>query len=135
MIGQWLKRRTLKVRAPSPADAVAARLQALPGIELAQWAKAGHLVLHYDVRTVTLEVILERARSLGIAIPVQGLSAWWHRFLVYCDENHRRTGEADAGWEAAVRALYVSCSRQQRHGRRDERPQHWRKYLERDADD
>lgn len=49
----------------------------------------------------------------------------------FAETNVRAHSSADYGWDAAVRAIYVSCYRSRRHGRRDDRPQHWRKYLER----
>ncbi|MGE0383900.1 MAG: hypothetical protein AB7Q97_04165 [Gammaproteobacteria bacterium] len=42
---------------------------------------------------------------------------------------------APAGWDDAIRTLYAACHRHRRHGLRDERPQHWRRYLERAQED
>ncbi len=62
------------------------------------------------------------------------MTAQWlkHRLLAYCDANRRAMRETDSGWTAAIRAIYVSRYRQRQHGRRDERPQHWRQYLNKD---
>lgn len=53
-----------------------------------------------------------------------------HLLLAYLEDNRREAADTDEGWEANVRRIYVSRYRHRRHGRRDDRPQQWRKYLQ-----
>ena len=52
-------------------------------------------------------------------------------FRAYCDSLAREALGVDDRWESAVRRIYVDRQQRRKHGRRDERAQHWRKYHER----
>jgi len=126
----WSKERKLAIPAPVAAETVSARLLALPGVESACWRDRKHLLLRYDLRATDLQTLLDHMGSNSVEIPKRRWRTWWHALLAYCEANERQCAPADSDWNTNVRRIYVSRYRHRRHGHRDDRPQHWRQYLE-----
>lgn len=100
----------------------------MPGVN--DVVPAGRILrLRYDLHRVTLRELLPHLRAAGNA-PSSALGWRWRTVLWLLTEDvqieRKRARQID--WDTLVRDIYQSQYRHRRHGRRDERPQHWRKY-------
>lgn len=118
----------LPLPAEVPATTALSRLEGAPGVHRAAALSDRLLVLDYDpARTTRGEI----AATLGIEAPTRGLRARWQALA----EATRRDAPPDypLGFRQRVREAYLHRYRHRRHGRRDDRPQHWRRYLKAEA--
>lgn len=86
------------------------------------------LTVSYDLRETDAASILEFAKVNGLATKLnryERLKAWLrcYREAILKDDLNNAMG-----WDNFVREIYVSRYRHRRHGRRDDRPRHWRQY-------
>jgi hypothetical protein len=103
-------------------------LPQLPGIEEVSLSD-DRLSATYEVPAINAATVVEALEASGVT-PVlswlQRLRLWlrYYREAIF-EENLND----ESGWESCVREIYVSRYRHRRHGRRDDRPRHWRQYL------
>lgn len=89
------------------------------------------LCLHisYDIRHISLEIIESVLQEVGFHLD-NSLLIKLKRALYYYSENVQRDNlgcvEMDNN---STQKVFISKYQQREHGCRDERPQHWRKYL------
>lgn len=109
-------------------ESVRLSLLKLPGIEHASVSNNRLCVRYHlpqaDAATV-VEFIETSDLSLVLSLP-QRLSLWlrYYQEAIFLENLNDETG-----WDSCVREIYVSRYRHRRHGRRDDRPRHWRKYA------
>jgi len=119
-----------RLRLPKGANGpvVLARVSAEPGV--ARVALTGRrLIVAYDPRLTRRTAIAAAVRAVaGEHVATGPLSARWQAIA----EDARRTAPDDypVGFRQRVREAYLHRYRHRRHGRRDDRPQHWRQYLD-----
>jgi len=91
--------------------------------------KDGVWRITYDLRETSLAEIETALKGSGMGIA----PGWWQALrnlcIRYCETIQRDTRDVESGWDAYVRAMYISRYRSRRHGRIDDRPQQWRGYL------
>jgi hypothetical protein len=103
-------------------------LPLLPGLEEVSLSD-DRLSATYEVPAINAATVVEALEASGVT-PVlswlQRLRLWlrYYREAIF-EENLND----ESGWESCVREIYVSRYRHRRHGRRDDRPRHWRQYL------
>jgi hypothetical protein len=102
-----------------------------PGVESAELQGNHSIQLRYRSDETGLDVLLPwlSARGLSAAGDLRDWIAL--RIGRYRDSVARVSGPDAQGWEAYLRRIYVTRQPRRLHGRRDERAQHWRKYLDR----
>lgn len=127
----WHKTHRLTVAAcPSTPSEVTARLQAVAGVVSVRWLDAHHLEIRYHLRQIEFTQIRTELAALGVPPAM----TFWERLRYglwsYMETIQREAAAASDGWDADVQRIYISRYRQRRHGFRDERPQQWRKYLD-----
>lgn len=118
----------LKLPAGVATTMALSRLEGAAGVHGAAAAGGRRLVVDYDpARTSRAEI----AAIIGIEAPARGLVARWQALA----ETTRRDAPPDypLGFHQRVREAYLHRYRHRRHGRRDDRPQHWRQYLKPDS--
>lgn len=120
----WFKQRRLAF--PLDAPALAA-LRAVPGVTGATMI-GGSLRLSYDLRRSCLADLLSRLREFG---GITFKRSWRVAFWSLTEDIQRQHQGRELDWDSLVRDSYMSQYQHRRHGRRDERPQHWRKYQAR----
>lgn len=120
----WFKERRL----PFPLDARAlSALRAVPGVTGAS-VIGRSLRLSYDLRRNCLADLLPRLREIsGAALK----RSWRVAFWLLTEDIQRQHQGRGFDWDSLVRDIHMSQYQHRRHGRRDERPQHWRKYQAR----
>ena len=105
-----------------------AKLMDLPGIEQAVMDK--HVLkVAYDPGETNCATIIENIEAVGL-IPVFN---WYQRLCLglrcYRETVLKEDLNNEIGWNSCLREIYVSRYRHRRHGRRDDRPRHWRQYT------
>jgi hypothetical protein len=108
-------------------ESVRSRLLKLPGLEQASISNnivsARYELPHTDAATI---VGLLTAGGLSLTLSFSERLGLWLRY--YQEAIFLENSDDEAGWDSYVREIYVSRYRHRRHGRRDDRPRHWRKY-------
>ncbi|TDJ61235.1 MAG: hypothetical protein E2O36_06585 [Proteobacteria bacterium] len=110
--------------------------------KLLELAGVGEVILEgaivrvaYDLCDTTCAQVVDQIEGLGLK-PV--LNVWQRlclRLRCYREAIHKQELNNDIGWDSFVREIYVSRYRHRRHGRRDDRPRHWRQYSAHPATD
>ena len=118
----------LKIEGSSDARSrIVGELLRHPGIDQAS-LQGDKLSLVYDLPATNAKALVELLENAGLSLVL----TWFQRFTfnlrcyresVFCEEANN-----DIGWDSCVREIYVSRYRHRRHGRRDDRPRHWRQY-------
>ena len=92
---------------------------------------AGVLTVVYQPRAdFGIDALLRHVATLQL---VPALSGWRLRWWRYTEAVSLANEGRDGSWSALVRNVYISRYRHRRHGRRDDRRQHWQQYRRRDA--
>jgi len=103
------------------------RLRAMPSLTDVAFVGNG-LSVTYDLRETSCAHIIDEIEALGIRPDLT-----WHqrlrlRLRCYREAVLKEDLTNEIGWDSFVREIYVSRYRHRRHGRRDDRPRHWRQY-------
>ena len=106
-------------------------LSELPGITEVE-SHGGRLLVRYDLRETNPAVIVELIEARGGVLSLTRRERLRLRARCYREAVHREDLNNEIGWDSFVREIYVSRYRHRRHGRRDDRPRHWRQYDTRD---
>ncbi len=111
-----------------------ASLLPLPGIEEMLF-RDDTLHATYELPLISAKAIIEVIESSGLTLALS-----WHRrlrlwLLYYREAIFEENLKDEIGWDSCVREVYVSRYRHRRHGRRDDRPRHWRQYSTPPSDD
>ena len=107
---------------------VMAKLAALAGIEDLV-LDDNKLRVTYDIRQTQIEAVIELLQHAGASVVLSWYGLWRLRFRCYRESVQVQEANNEIGWDSCVREIYVSRYRHRRHGRRDDRPRHWRQYL------
>lgn len=127
-----VRRRRLRFSAPVGAD-IAKALRLERGIESAEIDRDGALIVRYRQAATGLDWIIPWLARHGLVPAVDLAGRVRLALAMYCDANVRQIAGQPAWWEGGMRRLHVARQPLRLHGRRDERAQHWRKYLERET--
>ena len=111
-----------------------ASLLPLPGVEEVSLGD-DTLYATYELPQTSAAAIIEVIESSGLILALS-----WHRrlrvwLLYYREAIFEENLKDEIGWDSCVREIYVSRYRHRRHGRRDDRPRHWRQYSTPPSDD
>lgn len=128
-----IKHREVLFRGPHPdphqAQSAALLLSDLDGIQAVRLADATHHVLHvtYDVHIICLQHIEEILVEVGYHLDNNLLVKVKRAIYYYTEQVERETHGCQGG--NCTRNLFIEHYRRHNHGCRDERPEHWRRYL------
>jgi len=103
-------------------------LPLLPGLEEVSLSD-DRLSATYEVPAINAATVVEALEASGVTPVLSWLERLrlWLRY--YREAIFEENLNDESGWESCVREIYVSRYRHRRHGRRDDRPRHWRQYL------
>ena len=115
-------------------EQVKAKLLSLPGIEEVSF-RGDTLHASYELPQASAAAIIDVIESSGLKLALS-----WHKrlrlwLLYYREAIFEENLKDEIGWDSCVREVYVSRYRHRRHGRRDDRPRHWRQYSTPLSDD
>ncbi len=130
----WLKRRRLRLASTGgSAGQLVSGLMTIEGLRSATLLGPRTLSLCYDLHQLNLHRLLLHLAELG-ALPAPGrLGSLRLRLWQYLEHRQLLDRGLAEGWTRCIRRIYISRYRGRRHGRIDDRPQQWRRYLERDT--
>ena len=126
---------TREVTLPAGGDPAArtralGQLRAHTGVEDAVEAE-GRYTVRYDLRGVTAATIVDALAAAGVLGASTVTERLRRALACYREAVLREDLSNEIGWDSFVREIYVSRYRHRRHGRRDDRPRHWRQYSAR----
>ncbi len=112
---------------PDQCESAQAQLLKLSGCDAVSVSK-GNLDIRYELPLTTAATIVDfiDASGPGIVLNWRQRASLWLRY--YQEAIFIENMNDETGWDSCVREIYVSRYRHRRHGRRDDRPRHWRKY-------
>jgi len=114
-------------------DAARRALEAAGGASCRPQGERG-LSIHYDLARMDragIDAVLAAAGIERRTGPLGRLGGWAARYFEAVQWDLARS---NPGWSGAVRSAYISHYRARRHGRRDDRPQQWRRYVREEPD-
>ncbi|HHH44602.1 MAG TPA: hypothetical protein ENK49_10730 [Gammaproteobacteria bacterium] len=118
---------------PDPQQALSAMLVLadLDGILHVTVPDRSRNALHvrYDLNRISLNVIEDLLSELGFHLDNSLLAKLKRALYYYTEENELQALGHPTGQDQSTRDIFMRCYRCHTHGCRDERPQHWRKYL------
>jgi hypothetical protein len=114
---------------PHQARSAALLLSDLDGIHAVRLVESTDQVLHvtYDVHVICLQYIEEILIEVGFHLDNSLLVKLKRAIYYYTEQVERETQGCRDG--DCTRKLFIEHYRRHLHGCRDERPEHWRRYL------
>jgi len=85
--------------------------------------------IRYDLNHISLHIIEDLLSELGFHLENSLLAKLKRALYYYTEENELQTLGLATGQDQSTREIFMRCYQCHSHGCRDERPQHWRKYL------
>jgi hypothetical protein len=127
------KHREINFREPHPderqAYSAAQILLDVEGVLEAEPLSVTGLRVLYDIRHVTLRDIEDALTEIGFHLDNSLFHKLRRTLWYYSDDTHRANIGCEQGRSNCTRRIFVNRYSQLEHGCRDERPQHWRRYL------
>ncbi len=114
------------LRPDDQAQAAALLLEGVDGVLYARAVSRHLLLVGYDVTQITLHVIDQALTELGFHLASNLLSKLKRALYYYTEETQRQNiglGNADTSVQ-----VFINRYQRIRHGCRDFRPEHWRRY-------
>lgn len=114
------------LRPDDQAQAASQLLDGMEGILYVRPLSKNQLLVGYDVSLVTLQVIDEALTELGFHLASNLMSKLKRALYYYTEETQRQ----NMGLKSSDTEVQVFINRYERirHGCRDGRPEHWRRY-------
>jgi LmbE family N-acetylglucosaminyl deacetylase len=104
-------------------------LTGLDGIEQVAALDEQCMMVRYDIRQWTLQLIDETLTELGFHIRLDLLARIKRALYYYTEDVQRENLGCSKGQSNCTREVFIKRYESIRHGCRDERPDHWRRYL------
>ena len=101
----------------------------LDGVVLADALSETHLIIRYDLRYFTLDVIEDLLKTVGFHLDNNLLIKLKRALYRYTEETERANLGYSEGQSNCTREVFINRYQQLPHGCRDKRPEHWRNYL------
>lgn len=130
---QRIKNREIAFRElhPNPDQAgTAVRFLAdIEGVLASEAASATLVRVSYDVLAVTLKEIEDGLRDLGLHLDSRLFLRVKRALYYYMEETLRANCGCPHGTSNCTKKVFATRYQQIEHGCRDQRPEHWRRYL------
>lgn len=130
---QRLKHREIGFRElhpnPDQAGAAVAFLAGIEGVLATEALSSTLLRVSYDVLAVTLRELEDALRDLGLHLDNRLLPRLRRALYYYTEETLRANCGCPQGTSNCTKKVFATRYRHIEHGCRDQRPEHWRRYL------
>ena len=103
-------------------------LTGICGISHCTLLNANRLLIHYDIKEITLEIIETALREIGFHLDNNLLQKLKRALHYYTEETQRLNLGITRGTKDFTGAITEQYDRR-KHGCRDTRAEHWREYL------
>lgn len=114
---------------PSQAETAAGFLAEVDGVISLEPASPTVLRISYDVLAVTLKEIEEALREIGLHLDCKLIYRVKRALHYYTEETLRANCGCPEGSSNCTKKVFATRYRRIEHGCRDQRPEHWRRYL------
>ncbi|NOR40667.1 MAG: hypothetical protein GQ537_05615 [Gammaproteobacteria bacterium] len=126
-----LKQRSIWLTEPSQdpgyTEAAAELLRDVRGVLLVNIVKSGHLIVSYNVRKITLQIIEELLTEFGYKLRTSLFCRVMRSFCYYIEDIECTEGKHDQADN--TRDAFITRYLRKPHGCRDHRPEYLRRYL------
>ncbi|MGE5155244.1 MAG: hypothetical protein ACM3ST_14685 [Bdellovibrio bacteriovorus] len=114
---------------PDQAGTAARFLAQVDGVLGSEAASATLVRVSYDVLAVTLKELEDALRELGLHLDNRLLLRVKRALYYYTEETLRANCGCPDGTSNCTKKVFATRYQQIEHGCRDQRPEHWRRYL------
>ncbi len=114
---------------PNQAETAAQLLSEIEGITGTEARSPTHLRVSYQLMQVSLEQIENGLTAMGLHIDNRLLYRLMRALYYYTEETERSNLGCTRVDTKCTRQIFANHYQRQDHGLRDQRPEHWRKYL------
>ncbi|MFZ0791753.1 MAG: hypothetical protein WAM94_19235 [Chromatiaceae bacterium] len=111
------------------AHTAAGFLAGVDGVLASEPASPTLLRVRYDVLAVTLKEIEDALRDLGLHLDNRLMLRLKRALYYYTEETLRANCGCPDGPSNCTRKVFATRYQHMEHGCRDQRPEHWRRYL------
>ena len=111
------------------AQTAAGFLADVDGVLASEPASPTLLRVRYDVLAVTLKEIEDALRELGLHLDNRLMLRLKRALCYYTEETLRANCGCPDGPSNCTRKVFATRYQHMEHGCRDQRPEHWRRYL------
>lgn len=130
---QRLKHREIAFRElhpnPDQAQTAARFLAGIDGVLASEAVSTIVVRVCYDVLAVTLKELEDALRDLGLHLDNRLFLRLKRALYYYTEETLRANCGCPHGTSNCTRKVFATRYQQIEHGCRDQRPEHWRRYL------
>lgn len=114
---------------PRQAHTAAAVLDGVEGILHLEVPDPAMLKVRYDLLRLTLQQIETLLSERGFHLDNSLMNKLLRALYRYTEDNERQNLGCPAGDSNCTTKVFISSYQRREHGCRDERPNHWRRYL------
>lgn len=114
---------------PNQAETAAQLLSEVDGIVAIEERSPGHLHISYQLMEVSLEQIEHGLTAMGLHLDNRLLYRLMRALHYYTEEIERANLGCTRSDSKCTRQIFADHYQRQNHRLRDQRPEHWRKYL------
>jgi len=114
---------------PNQAETAVQLLSGIEGIVATEQLTPTHIRISYQLMEVCLEQIEHGLTAMGLHIDNRLLYRMMRALYYYTEETERENLGCTHPDSKCTRQIFAHRYQRQNHGLRDQRPEHWRKYL------
>jgi hypothetical protein len=114
---------------PKQAETAALLLADVEGVVSAKPLTATHLQISYQLMVISLEQIERGLTAMGLHLDNRLLYRLMRALHYYTEDTERANLGCTRTDSKCTRQIFADHYQRQQHGLRDQRPEHWRRYL------
>ena len=114
---------------PNQAQTAILLLSDLEGVKHAHFVSPTFMRISYDVMHITLEQIESILTEMGFHLDNRLIYRMKRALYFYTEETQRANQGVARGDQNTTQKVFIKRYQSVKHGCRDQRPTHWRKYL------
>lgn len=114
---------------PHQARTALLLLDEVPGVIRLTYVDDTRLRISYDIERISLHMIEQALADIGFHLDNSLLSKLKRALYHYSEEVQRQNLGCECGEHNCVQKVFISRYQKLPHGCRDDRPDHWRRYL------
>ncbi len=114
---------------PNQAQTATLLLSDLDGVNHVHFVSPTFMRISYNVLNITLEQIEDILRELGFHLDNRLIYRMKRSLYIYTEDTQRANHGCLKGDKNCTQKVFIKRYQAIKHGCRDQRPAHWRKYL------
>ncbi|MGD2117834.1 MAG: hypothetical protein PVG66_05700 [Chromatiales bacterium] len=114
---------------PNQAQSAVLLLSDIKGVERVHFVSPILMTISYNVLHITLQQIEEILAEMGFHLDNRLMYRLKRALYYYTEETQRANCGCEHGDSNCTQKVFIKRYQNMKHGCRDQRPTHWRKYL------